>query len=169
MSMRLSSRRCVASVVFLPFTDDEQMKELHPRLLYHAEDWLAHHLIVTHCQAKHRSFAHYGEDPDLAVHRLYMKRLKRQKRMAAQQSLKRRRVDPFKRSTLPAPKVSFPILRFQRLTLLSFRRHIDRRNRYLWLAPTRGLPRRPIGTLMWTTFIGCPPNPRVKRWIVTSM
>jgi len=83
------------------FTDNAEMKDLHPRFQFHTSDWLTCHLLVKHCQSKSQYFAKAGDDPDLKFHEQYMIKQKHQKRMEAQQAFKKCHVAPCKRMVLP--------------------------------------------------------------------
>jgi len=88
------------------FTDNEEMKDLHPRLQFHTGDWLTCHLVIKHCQSKSRYFAKAGDDPDLKIYKQYMINQKCQKQMEAQQAFTKCHVTPHKHLVLPRPKVS---------------------------------------------------------------
>ena len=83
------------------FTDNAEMKDLHPCFWFHTSDWLTHHLLVKHCQSKSRYFAKAGDDPDLKFYEQYMIKQKHQKRMEAQQAFKKHHVAPCKHMVLP--------------------------------------------------------------------
>jgi hypothetical protein len=94
------------------------MKDLHPRFRFHTHDWLTRHLLIKHCQAILRSFVRLGDDPDLATYEEYMNKQKRKKQKEAQQTLKKRRIEPPGHLVLPGPKVSLSILCFQQANAL---------------------------------------------------
>jgi len=51
-----------------------QMQMLHPRFLYHEEDWVLRHITINHLAAMSKKFKRMAEDPNVEIHCQYLAR-----------------------------------------------------------------------------------------------
>ena len=51
-----------------------QMQELHPRFLYHEDDWILRHMTISRLATTTKKFKRMVEDPDIEIHHGYMAR-----------------------------------------------------------------------------------------------
>jgi hypothetical protein len=77
----------IPDLYFFPFTDSDQMEQLHPHFWFHTGDWLTHHFLITHCQAMSCSIP--KPDPDLKTYNKYQSEQKQIEMNEADQDLKK--------------------------------------------------------------------------------
>ena len=94
------------------------MKDLHLCFQFHINDWLTHHLMLMHCQAKSQLFTALGEDPNCQIYKAYLANQAWDKMKGASQALKKCQIEPLNRLVLPQPKVSVLVLCCQQANIL---------------------------------------------------
>ena len=94
------------------------MKVLHLHFHFHINDWLTHHLVLMHCQAKSQSFTTLGEDPDHQIYKAYLANQVWDEMKGASQALKKCQIEPPNCLVLPWPKVSVLVLHCQWANIL---------------------------------------------------
>jgi len=72
--MRSESLSYYSTYTYIANQFPTQMQALHPRFLYHEEDWVLRHIAINRLTAMSKKFKRMAEDPDVEIHCRYLAR-----------------------------------------------------------------------------------------------